>query len=782
MRVRHVALALAAMATSACAARMGPARSPLPDIVERPGGPDLAVLARATDAVRLSLWVDAGSRDADPPQVATLAAWTAADAAGPEVAAWVTPDAMEFSTPCTRAELPACAARLAGVLARREVDPEALARARARLEAGRRLAIARDPGRAADRLALAALLGEQGVRGLVPLGDAADDGAATADGIVAFLRAHFGPARALVVAAGDVDLRVAEDAVRGAFSGLPGAGSARSTRAREALTGGVRVQEDEANYASIALAAKDEHAALAAVNALERALRRPPTSAPVHAHVFVVRGGALAVARVARDVDAARVDAIVAEAVRQHAGAPGVQAARDALAPRAPDGDLRALSRRAALAWSARGEATLTPAIGIGVLVAADRASGTSGARDAIALRERTTRRLEGIWQNTAAPNATEPATQIGDALAMLRLPNGARVETAWRPGTSVAIALRLAPGAGEDPPLAHGRAAALAVLVAVCARREGDALAPHVDAASWGVTLVAPSADWEPALDRVLDCALEPSFAPTDIVAARRALRRRMGDGEASRALRAEAARRVAPASPGIVAPWGSPAGVAGAADADIEHAWKSSAVGARIALALVGDFPMRLALDHAARRLSSLPAGASRAPAAKTAPATPSDDRIAVPTGPQRVVVTWRDDGAPQDPTGAWAFAAALRAVLASVPGIEVRSHDGDAEAGVAWAALALSVEPTAFADLDAHLRHAQAQLDESTLAHAVERTWIVAEREIADDAARIDDAADGLARSALGARTPARARDAALELARRLSATAPRWSVAP
>lgn len=783
MRVRHVALALAAMATSACAARTHTARPTLPDIVERPGGPDLAVLARSTNAVRLSLWVDAGSRDADPPQVATLAAWTAAEAAGPEVTAWVTPDATEFSTPCTRAELPVCAARLARGLAQRQVDAEAFQRARLRLEAGRRLAIARDPGRAVDRLALAALLGDAAARGFVPLGDAADDATATTDLVAAFLAAHFGPTRALVVAAGDVDLPLVEDAVRRGFAGLPAARAARSARASDALAGGVRVDADDENYVAVALSAKDESAALAAVTALGRVLGRPPTSAPVRAHVFVVRGGALAVARVARDVDPARVDAVVAEAVRQHTEAIDATREPNAPSPRATDGDLRALSRRAALAWSARDEPTLAPAIGIGVLVAADRDSGASGARDATALREQTTQRLESIWRDATEQTHSEPQTQIGDARAMLRLPNGARVETAWRTGSSVAIAVRLSPGAGEDPPLAHGRAATLATLVAQCARREGDALAPHVDAGSWGVSLVAPSADWKPALDRVLDCALAPSFEPTDIVAARRALRRRIGDGDTPRALRAEVARRVAPASPGVVAPWGGPAGVAGAADADIEHAWNRSALGARIVLALVGEFPMRPAIDHAARRLSLLQTGnPAPAPAAKAAPPTASDDPTSVPTGPQRVVVTWRDDGAPHDATGAWAFAAALRAVLASVRGIEVRAHDGDVAGGVAWAALVLSVEPTAFADLDAHLRKAQAQLDERTLSHAVERTWLVAERERADEAARIDDAADDLAAAPLGATAQARSRDAALALARRLAGSAPRWSVAP
>src|SRR5262245_37757859 len=59
------------------------------DLVRHAGdGPSVAVLPRATgNLVRLSLWLDAGSRDAQPPQVATLAGWLAAEAAGPDVRA-----------------------------------------------------------------------------------------------------------------------------------------------------------------------------------------------------------------------------------------------------------------------------------------------------------------------------------------------------------------------------------------------------------------------------------------------------------------------------------------------------------------------------------------------------------------------------------------------------------------------------------------------------------------------------------------------------------------------
>jgi predicted Zn-dependent peptidase len=774
-------VALAVLATLGCAARASVVREKPAGVVERPGGPDLAVLPRPTDAVRLSLWIDAGSRDGDPPQVATLAAWTAGDTAGPEVEAWVTPDATEFSTPCRRAELARCATRLARALAVRKVDPNALGRARARLEAGRRLAIARDPGRGADALALRALLGDGGARGFVPLGEPDDDAAVTPAAIGAFLQAHFGPTRALLVAAGDVDIESVEAAVRGGFAALPAAERERATRAND-VDGGIRVAVDDATHVTIAIASPDERAAASRAQALGHALARSPTSAPLVAHAFAVRGGALALARVDRDIDADRLDAIIAQTARHHASEDAsdrssVQGDRD----RHEGDDLREASRYVAFAWATRGEATLPPAIGVGVLVAAGRTRADASAGEEDALRDATTQRLERAWHDALAAVEPEQAT-LGDARAALRLPNGARVETAWRPGANVAVTLRFRPGAAHDPPLAHGRTATLAALVATCARRPGHALRPLVDAGSWGVSLVVPHVEWSVALDRVLDCALDPSFAPADLVAARLALRGAVGRNASPRALRAEAARLIAPASPGQVAPWGSARGIAGATDDDVRDLWRRSVAGAHAALALVGEVPMRQALDHATRRLTTLRAGAPEPPAPVRSVVSTPEGSARVPIGPERVVVTWRDEGAIRDAAGAWAFGAALRAAIASEAGVVAEFHDGGNEAGFAWASVTIEVEPSALGDLDRRLREAQGRLDGATLTRAVERTWIVAERRYADSAASLDHEADRLAQTALGVAEPVRSREAALALARRLARSEPRWSIAP
>ena len=56
-------------------------------------GTRVVSLARQTrGVVRLALYIDAGSRDASPPQAATIAAWLAAQRGGPLLEALVYPD------------------------------------------------------------------------------------------------------------------------------------------------------------------------------------------------------------------------------------------------------------------------------------------------------------------------------------------------------------------------------------------------------------------------------------------------------------------------------------------------------------------------------------------------------------------------------------------------------------------------------------------------------------------------------------------------------------------
>src|SRR5687768_3279072 len=97
-------------------------------------GPDVAHIAQPNgERLQLALWLDAGARDVEPPQIATLAAWLAADAAGADVEAEVFPDGIELTTSCRKRELAACLGRLQRGLSLRRPDPARFTAARDRL-------------------------------------------------------------------------------------------------------------------------------------------------------------------------------------------------------------------------------------------------------------------------------------------------------------------------------------------------------------------------------------------------------------------------------------------------------------------------------------------------------------------------------------------------------------------------------------------------------------------------------------------------------------------------
>src|SRR5690606_34722399 len=113
--VRLRAALLSSCAALACGAPAAPIDRPSADaIVDEAGGARIGFLPRATDRrLWLSPGIDAGARDADPPQLATVAAWAAAAA---PIEARVLPDGIELARPCARRELEACVRSLADAL------------------------------------------------------------------------------------------------------------------------------------------------------------------------------------------------------------------------------------------------------------------------------------------------------------------------------------------------------------------------------------------------------------------------------------------------------------------------------------------------------------------------------------------------------------------------------------------------------------------------------------------------------------------------------------------
>jgi hypothetical protein len=448
-----------------CGAAATPAKPGPPlglGIVQRgAGGPDLAVIARPNaPIVQLSLWIDAGARDADPPQLATIAAWLAADAAGTDVEARVWPDAVELALQCSASQLDGCLTRLARGLALREAKPAQLAAARQRLVGARRRTAAIDPQRSADRLALQALYGEP-MAGLVPLGGAEGDAEVSSERIHAFLAQHFGSERALLVGAGALETSTLAKATSAAFAHVPQAQKARDER-RETPNprAGVAVGVDDRPWLSLAIAASDLAEAHSAAAALAERLERDALATDVHGHAFLVRGSALALLRADAREPLAAVRAVAHELARlRREGVPSRPAPPSAE-------DLPALVRRLGTHWAAGEPARSTPlAVGVGMMVNGGRGDRVRGDDSDASLGRSWLERAEAAWQDGLALGEPHTTGESDAQSASIALDNGARIELRQRSAEQVAIAVRFARGANAEPPVLHGRAALLATL-----------------------------------------------------------------------------------------------------------------------------------------------------------------------------------------------------------------------------------------------------------------------------------------------------------------------------
>jgi predicted Zn-dependent peptidase len=750
-------------------------------------GPDVAAISRpGGELLQLALFVDAGSRDADPPQVAALAAWLAADAAGNGVIGHAWPDGIELSLSCPKSQLERCLASLAAALSLRAVDATRWAEARARLADARRRALAADPSRDADRLALEALYGERG-GAFLPLGRAEDDERAGVDAVRALLADAFGPRRALLIAAGDVEPGQLSRSAASAFAKAPAARQPASSRSAAALPkeqGGLLVGVDRNAALSLAIASENLQRAEAAASELRERLLRERLASAVRGHTFIARGAALALLRVqTTDPEAAlRASAHEIELLRAEGTASTAQrTARD---------DLAMLARRLGMRWIARAEPSRAPlALGAGVLVAGGRGDSVK-LDDPDEPRRRTAQsRFENAFE--AGRAAAEPRTSgsKSDTSASLVLDSGARLELRKRGGDQLAVAVRFGCGAGGDPPLWHGRAALLAVLgTTACAGLEpeeltqrlhtlGAELAPRVDAESLGLLLTAPAASFGPALDLALACALHPTIDRQALAAARLKLKQRIGPTTGARELAAIAAQSLAPTTPGALAPWGSGIRQASVGLPALQELSARCRRGATLAASVVGPVAIDELADRVARRVALLPVGRGgeeTPPQQTSAPPTP-----AVPDQPTLGVVVWRAQMSGADPAGGRGFAALMRASAnAMSPGVSTTWHDGGATSEVGWAALAVSGPPAELAAFAAELGKGAQSVPPASLDRAVEAALDQSARAETQRSGSAASEAESLARAPFHPATATHDREAAHALATRLAQAQPLW----
>jgi hypothetical protein len=714
---------------AAATARAGPTVGPppAPATLFRVQGARALALPRAVEGVvHLALFVDAGWRDATPPQLATVAARVAA-ARGAGVTARVEPDLTEWALTCPRAEIDACVARLAAVLALRDIREADTVRARRAVLDARRLALS-DEARTADALAFAALWDtpEAGAFGTDEDDDAVDESA-----LAQFAAAHYGPSRALVVAAGDTDATALESALERALAGAPQATATRreGTALRAADDNeSVRVRVGETEAVSVVLQVADAGLAraIAARVESENADEGEDVSATplreggaVRLHWTERRNDLDALARRAAD-SVARLDAARHEVA--HANAGTVPDALDALS--------RAHGRAFATGdhWPGTGVATVGTStldtatrIGIGVIVRGARRRSVRGRDPDEALAREAETRLRTALEG--ARRARVEADGVAGERAILA--NGARLAAQRLPGASTrALAVRFGVDHGAEQASRAGRAALAAeTLAETCRERaaqRGASLHARTSAGSFGLLMTAPNDD---ALLALLRCALRATPDDRHLDAARR--RRIDAVSPASSPAhhaRALAARALAPDAPALIAPEASADDAAAVPSAEVYALLDEARRGARTGVVWVGDG--QPPMPAIARRLALLEPGT---PHTSTAPgAAHRDDVLAAPwRGPGlRAVVALRATPPGGDATRAdaartaRAFAETLATRLGEAPGLHPVASDGaalGADDVAAW--VALDLDEAALEALPATLRGALAALATST-----------------------------------------------------------------
>lgn len=757
-------------------------------------GTRITTLPRSTPGVvRLSLYIDAGSRDASPPQAATVAAWLAAEHAGGIIEPLVYPDVTELSRTCESAALERCVTELARAMSFRSPTAAQIVSAQARLEDVRRRTLAADPDRPADELAASALIGDA-AWGFFPLGRAADDPQLTAESVDQLLRDHYGPSRAMLVAAGEVDADQLNELVGREFSKLVAAQTARPRRALEpSEEPTLHTALDNRGTTSFALLGPSEAHLFTIVRTLAERLGSASDGGEsrVTAHVFPVRGAGFALVRVAGD-PLQQLPRATRELVRLRWEAPPKAAAT------AGADDLASISRAVGVEYgtNADGSEPQTQSgltFGAGALIVASPGGNPKLREQQARSDAKLIEQAESLFARALAVDEPRTSGSRDDYGTALALENGARVDVQLSRGPYVAIAVRVALGAEQDPANQHGRSALLATLTAsACAgmgpellREElaqlGATLEPRVAAESYGLLMRAPSEQWQTALDLALRCARTPSRDAVHLASAAMQLQARLASDGGESALRSRVASQIAPRAPGMLAPWGDPGRIGNLTLRDVSDAFRASEVGTRWSVAVLGAVPIAEATSWIARRLADLPPGALP----KTADAgQPPASTFTAPSSaslePRLLLVTWDVRGTYLHRLGAAVFASAMHALLALTPGVEVTWQDADVYSAGAYAALQLRVGPEAVEKIVSIVSESAARIGEADLEEALQRGAALAQRAQSAADAEASVRAESVARSRLGARPATVTRESAKTLALALKKAAPRLTI--
>lgn len=618
----------------------------------RVAGVEVRVLPLETEGlVELRLYVDAGTLDASRPSAAVLAAW-ALETDG--LSAVVTPQHLELRTRTAVGELDQAVAALGAALGQRTLSRERHAELVARWRTQARQAHAQ-PRRRADALALAGLLGE----GADPFNGAPP----TKAEVEAFMDAHLGVNRALLVALGDVEPSQVEEAVRRGLASAPRASAARGHVGRG--PGGLSVDQlGDTLHATVALEAGSREAALGLAR---RALR----------------------SQIAESV-----------AVYPHAG--GV-----ALLLRTTS-----LPKLRLATWLARHGAPARVAGGLGSAVdeAEDEALQWRGAaaaeRGLISVGVVCPHDVDGCEERAADATRVgwvELGRRVEADGASATYTNGARVRVAVRRGRQVAFALRFESGGA-----AHGE---VVVLAQALARRCG--VEARLDAT--GFALVGGGDAWREQLRATVDCV-------TAGIRSTARDRLRLLDRLRAHPERGWIAAALSPGMTSRVAPEGRLHEVAAVSSERTRARLDALRAGRRVTLAIAGPVSAEEAIA-AAPMIGSWPTGED-APEARWGAPIPLVPR-AWEGEAVRVVFGWRHDlGHEAAGLAARAFASAVADRLAAHG--RVLWHDGDGGPWGSWAAVAVDMRPEDAEAAPAIARAATRELEASWRPLASEEQW--------------------------------------------------------
>lgn len=688
-------------------ATQGPVEpAPESDAIAQLGAGGSLVIQRPTPGVALlSLWVDAGARDAALPQTALAAAYWAADKLA--VSARVLAEGTEFSVLCATEteDVARCALRLIKVLDPAAPSATDAAHLRDRVREVRKRA-AGDETRRAEQLALEALLGES-AKGLFPFGTEADDARVDAAAVRVFIERNYARSRTLLLGLGDLKKGDLDSASKH-LKERPTA--QRERRLLGAQDAGLRVEAGGAAVIALTLATRG----------IERAAslceRFREIHGDAHANISSLRGATLAhLTLPAGELPFARLQSAVFD-VRRLLLEPN-----DA-PPTPPPDTLEGLARSIGEPWVARGEASRVneAALGVALLwLRDDRAVEQAGALDKI--KERAAAAIAAGMRNAAigvhgasSAEAAHVTTDNGAELEVVR-----RKDERW-----FAATLRFAGGSDSDAATGHGRAALLATLMAdgcgIASARGLDMrlstlkakLWPLVDADGLGVGISAPAEHTEEALDLLLRCGLRPSFQARAVEDARARLVRSLWQDE-HRQLEAALAQLLTPAAPGTLAPWGTPAGVAKVETQELRRLHAQHAFGPGVSVWIAADKEPEQLARFVARRLAHLPATRPDVVEREAGPSTELLGTLVEDTR-LRVLVGLRAASEHRPSLGAQVFASALEQALASRVGAASWSI-GRATHALAFTGVALTVREDQLDGVQAQVTSALAALRE-------------------------------------------------------------------